>query len=343
MKHLLPFVCLLLGLQLNAQKVFKLDDFSKDYYAKIAVAECDSSGYCSGEGKVEIFSKANNKRILTQESEQLALWLHKGKAVANIKELPYGEQSVLIYEDVNFDGKKDFALCDGQNSCYGGPSFQVYLATTNGFQHSESFTRLAQDYCGMFQIDAKKKEIHTMTKSGCCWHQFSTFKVEGNEPIEWEIIEEDATTFPYAGVTIQQRVNHKMVTNAYFELVTAEAKPFFSVNLQKNNKQVVLFRQGDVLHYALLKANSDSVEFSYPFRAQGEEKDLVFSYEPFGKETTLTFTNKNATYTVYESATTVGIRVLLNGKTYDMPGNPATKKGSVNIIGQDAEGIVNVR
>lgn len=64
----------------------------------------------------------------------------------------------MIYEDFNFDGKNDFAIMDGRFSCYGGPSFQVYLATANGFRHSPEFTRLAQEYCGMFEVNPKDKK-----------------------------------------------------------------------------------------------------------------------------------------------------------------------------------------
>jgi CRISPR/Cas system-associated endoribonuclease Cas2 len=33
-----------------------------------------------------------------------------------------------------------------------------------------------------------------MTKSGCCWHQYSTFVVEDNKPKVVEIIEEVANS-----------------------------------------------------------------------------------------------------------------------------------------------------
>ncbi|MFC6841120.1 hypothetical protein [Xanthomonas theicola] len=38
------------------------------------------------------------------------------RAKADVHALPYAEQSVLIYADFNFDGIKDLALMDGQNS-----------------------------------------------------------------------------------------------------------------------------------------------------------------------------------------------------------------------------------
>jgi hypothetical protein len=33
-------------------------------------------------------------------------------------------KSLIMYEDFNFDGKKDLAICDGQNSSYHLPSLR---------------------------------------------------------------------------------------------------------------------------------------------------------------------------------------------------------------------------
>ena len=78
--------------------------------------------------------KKNKKQLIKINSDELTFTLHKGKVLANVKELPYGKQSSILYEDFNFDGIKDFAIMDGQNSCYHGPSFQIYLATNKGFK-----------------------------------------------------------------------------------------------------------------------------------------------------------------------------------------------------------------
>src|SRR6185436_16339027 len=99
-----------------------------------------------------------------------------------VLELPYGEQSVLIYDDFDFDGRRDLALMDGQNSCYGGPSFQIFLRQGSGFVRSKAFTKLAQEFCGMFSVDPVAQRIATMTKSGCCWHEFNVYTVVNHEP-----------------------------------------------------------------------------------------------------------------------------------------------------------------
>src|SRR5215204_1300965 len=207
------FVCLFLILAAAAivcgQKTFEVQDFSKDYYGKVYIEK--PSEVFSG-GWVAIYEKKTNRQLIKLVSDALAGETEDGKIKANVRELPYGEQSVIIYDDFNFDGIKDFALMDGQNSCYGGPSFQIYLAgkVKGAFTLNKSFTRLAQDYCGMFQTDAKEKKIQTMSKSGCCWHQFSEFIVAGNAPKAVKIVEEEMG-FPFNSVSTEIWDGKKMV------------------------------------------------------------------------------------------------------------------------------------
>src|SRR5688572_15488927 len=121
-------VCLLMILATTSvvagQKTFEVQDFSEDYYGKVFLenpTEVFSKGWAA------IYQKKTNKQLIKVDSEELVGDTEEEKIKVNIKELPYGEQSVIIYEDFNFDSIKDFAIMDGQNSCYHGPSFQIYL------------------------------------------------------------------------------------------------------------------------------------------------------------------------------------------------------------------------
>lgn len=99
----------------------------------------------------------------------------------------YDEQSVLHFEDFNFDGQKDLALNDGNFGGYGGPSYQVYLfsKSKNKFVHSKSFTNLSQGAgLGMFEVNSKQKMLYVDSKSGCCWHQKEGYKVIKNLPVK---------------------------------------------------------------------------------------------------------------------------------------------------------------
>jgi hypothetical protein len=287
MKQLAYTLLYLLALDVYGQATFVVDNFSKDYFGQLFIA--DTSAIFS-RGWVAIYDKKTKSEIIKIHVEELTFSLHHGKVLANVKEIPYGEQSQILYDDYNFDGMKDFAIMDGQNSCYHGPSFQIYLATTNGFKHSPEFTTLAQEYCGMFDLNPKTKTIHTMTKSGCCWHQFSTFNVVNNKPTPIKIVEEEMSP---AGITwnyvAQNLIKGKMVTSTYKMLALEVAKDDVVLSFKfENKKKMQLFKSGTILYYSFTDAN-DKIELLY--------HDL-FHYSIL--ENNLTFTHHNTAYIIYD-------------------------------------------
>ncbi|MCW1777480.1 hypothetical protein NB693_24540 [Pantoea ananatis] len=110
----------------SKRRSYELQDFSDRYRATLEVEDNDG---VFRPGIVRVFARGNATPLLEVASPELVVDTDaKGtKVKANVHELPYGEQSVLIYDDFNFDGIKDLAVMDGQNSCYHGPSYQVYL------------------------------------------------------------------------------------------------------------------------------------------------------------------------------------------------------------------------
>lgn len=177
------FLIILLGLlsvSAFGQTTYEINGFSEKYKGELTI----NSGYENEffkKGTISIIEIKTNRRIITISSENLTFEFEDiGEVTTTLLKLPYGKQSILIYNDFNFDGKKDLAIMDGQQSCYGGPSFQVYLNNHDTLKYSPKFTQLAQEYCGMFEVNYKTKTIHTMMKSGCCWHQFSEFNVLNN-------------------------------------------------------------------------------------------------------------------------------------------------------------------
>ncbi|HEY0609497.1 MAG TPA: hypothetical protein VGD35_07565 [Chitinophaga sp.] len=315
-----------------SQRIFTIDSLSAKYYAKVKIAECDADGYCKGAGWVRVYDRKSGKMLINLASEDLALWLHDSKVTANVIELPYGEQSVIIYNDFNFDGLKDFAIQDGQNSCYSGPSFQVFLAQGNSFKYNADFTRLAQEYCGMFEVNAQTKHLSTMTKSGCCWHQYSDFVVENNKPKAVHIVEEDAMIFPYQETTEQVWKNGKMVSTVSrtIDFSGNGIKPLLSFSLEKSGKKVALFMNESSLNYVLMKPDGE-IEMAYPLDAADAE-NTGFTYDSTSAGQTLTFTNKQAKYTVFEHNGDAGIMVEINNKSYYMPGKPGSREGSLQEV-----------
>lgn len=314
------------------QKTYDVQDFSKDYYGKIYIAE-PSEVFSSG--WVAIYAKKTNKQLIKIDSEELSIETEDGKAKANVKEMPYGEQSAIIYEDFNFDGIKDFALMDGQFSCYHGPSFQIYLAgkVKNKFVLSPAFTELAQEYCGMFEVDRATKRLSTMTKSGAGWHQFSEFIVVGNKPKAVKIVEEDMTKFPLNIVSTEIWNGKKMVKTTVRTVDLTEeneVKILLSFKTQKGGDEIVLMRSDDMLFYFFINEKRN-VELAYPM--DSDQEDAVFGFDP--QPLTLIFTNKGTTYKIYETENEkIGVQVVAGGKTSDIPGNLATRKGTLRGLAE---------
>jgi hypothetical protein len=179
----------------HAQNVYTVNSANKKLYAVINAKENDGTN-CSGTGRISIFKTGGSQQIQTLQSEDLIFTLDSVRQLsADVWEIPEA-YSPLYFEDFNFDGTTDIAIRNGNNSGYGGPSYDVYVynITKKQFVLSKELTALAYENLGMFSVDAKKKLISTYTKSGCCWHSASQYKVVPHKGLRkvYEFIE-DAT------------------------------------------------------------------------------------------------------------------------------------------------------
>lgn len=315
MNRIILILFLFLSKSLFCQKTFVIDNFSEDYFGKLFIADKNE---VFSKGWVAIFDKKSKKQLIKVNSDELTYSLHKGKVVANVKELPYGEQSSILYEDFNFDGIKDFAIMDGQNSCYHGPSFEIYLGTSKGFIYSPEFTELAQNYCGMFETDHKTKTIHTMTKSGCCWHQYSDFKVKNNNPYPIKIVEEGVSP---TGITWdyeeQNLVNGKMVKSTYQILAVDMIKENLLLSFKfENKKKMKIFKDGSLLYYVFTDSK-DKIELLY--RSE-------FTYSK--RDNKLAFTYRNTEYIISDNK----IIVKTPNNSYDMKAVNNSQMGTLKKI-----------
>jgi hypothetical protein len=263
MKIISPLVGILIALVVttqtaHAQRTFAVDDFSDLYNAKVFISNTDE---VFSPGWIAIFDKRTKRQLIKVTSAELSFDLEDGKLVSNIKEIPFGKQSLIMFEDYNFDGVKDLALMDGQKSCYHGPSYRVYLGGRSRFTFSPTFTRLAQEYCGMFSVDVEAKKINTMTKSGCCWHQFSEFVVENNRPVAVKIVEETMSQSGLAwDFTEKVRVGRRMQEKKYslFNIGGLKDSIVFAFEFS-NKKKMRLVSQYGVLRYVFTDKD-DKVE-----------------------------------------------------------------------------------
>jgi hypothetical protein len=331
MRNLLLLIALFVTINTFGQ-TYEIEAFSKDYTATVTVDK--SKDEYPKTGTIKVVNIKTKQTVITVKSESLQYAdVVNGKVKANVQEMPYGEQSILIFQDFNFDGQKDLAIQDGQNSCYGGPSYQIFLKTDKDFTKSESFTRLAQEYCGMFTVDAVKKKIYAMTKSGCCWHEYSDFVVENNAPKAVKVIVEEMVTFPFFKITTQIWDGKKMqeTISETVNLKEEALVQLLSFTVTENGKKVILFQIDETLYYTLLKKDG-TIEFRFP--------TMLNEATPFKLSKTkdsLVFKNASATYTIYQKSeggkiTSIGITVKTNGKLYDLKGNLKTVNGNLNRI-----------
>ena len=318
--------------QTSAQQ-YKIEDFSEDYYALIQSTDDIDSETNS---IVEIRDAKTKKIIISQPADidinyELDISKEHGldnQLSVNVVSLPYGDSSILIYEDFNFDNKADLAIKDGRNGCYGGPSYQVYLKQGRTFVHSEGFTELAQGYCGFFEVDEDTQTLHTMTKSGAAWHQYSDYKVINNQPVAVRIIEEEYNYKGLISIVEKTLVNGKMVENQYQQLAMYEegddsSRYVYGFDLDSGRKMILDSYGEDHLYYAFTDKNG-KIELYY-------DGQFVYDF----KQKTLSFTNRPVVYQINSQ----GIKVRTSNKTVLLK----IKSGSVRGSLENLERFKNVR
>jgi hypothetical protein len=191
---LLTLILLFASTTLFAQKTFLLKNASKTFDVKIQIAACVED-ICEGE-TVFYLLKKNQKRTfqtIIMANSYLELGENQ-KPTANLIELYGMNNSGIIFADYNFDGIEDLAVRNGNDGAYNGPSYDVFLfsKTKNRFFENAPLTELASNNLGMFTVNKKTKTLETFTKSGCCWHQTTRYKVVNNRPKKVYVFTEDA-------------------------------------------------------------------------------------------------------------------------------------------------------
>ncbi|MCF5714375.1 XAC2610-related protein [Pseudomonas coronafaciens] len=315
----------------SPRDTYTLQDFSDKYRATLEISAKDD---VFRPGVINVYDKASGASLIRVQSDELVLGTDPktGKVKTNVHELPYGEQSVLIYQDFNFDGIKDLALMDGQNSCYHGASFQVFLGTADGFRHSDSFTKLAQNNCGMFNVDEKNHKIDTMTKDGCCWHQTSTYSIRNGEPVlETQTVIDHTGGSGLPTETVSRNQNGKMMhTTSIVWEEDEQREILWSFRLAPSGKRVVLFRSGPAspVFYAAVDSKNQ-VGLLYP-QADGEQ----LKYDDASH--VLSFARGDTVYRMVADATGAakGMQVVARGKTTELKLLPGPAEGSLKKVAE---------
>ena len=177
--NLLLLIFILLQSTSLAQNKFRISNASKNYDIEIYCDSCFDKG-CFDKAKFYLFRKNEISAFQIIESGNCYLSLNDSTG------LPDSSTDIIYFGDYNFDGQKDISVMNGHHSCYGLPSYDVYLysAKLKGFVKDNVLTELAGSYCGMFGVDTARKVLKTYSKSGCCLDENKEFKFTDNKLIE---------------------------------------------------------------------------------------------------------------------------------------------------------------
>jgi len=201
---------------------------SKQWDFVLSVASCTpDSSYptCEGPGTLDIFTKGSGKLVQRLAAKNIFIELDKqGKATTNLVEMYGDNNSGLVVEDINFDGIDDIALRTGNEGAYGGPSYTIYLyqPQSKTFVENTALTQLASENLGLFNVDSENKTLTTFTKSGCCWHQSSIWKIDQNKPVLIEEItdgEDIGAEQPTRLITTRKWINGQWQTTEEREVI----------------------------------------------------------------------------------------------------------------------------
>jgi hypothetical protein len=319
-----------------APEEYRVGHFSDEFRATVTVNETSTFFQ---PGFVSVFERKSGKRLLRIESNELTFEVGNDEVAPNVVELPYGQQSVVIYEDFDFDGRADLAIMDGQNSCYHGPSFQIFVREGKGFVKSPAFTRLAQEYCGMFSIDRAKKQLYAMTKSGCCWHQFDTFDVVKRAPRLSKSVEE---SLEQASVAYLRRVTTGRQSTTETLLLPSEdsiSKPLLAFDLAgPRARHVEVLATEGFLDYAVVVGPERRVEYSQRLHARPvDTKRKDAEPEPFRWDSAtgeLSFRTGDYRYVIHDGQKH-GVSVHHLGKEVFMPAVETSRRGTLSGLKVD--------
>lgn len=188
----------------SAQETFKVRSALRGYDLTVNLSSCgDEEDKCSGPAVVRIFRKGEAAPFQSLSLPSVEIYRgtveHNDQTSRNRRGL-YAEEYSFVGGDFNFDGLEDFAVCNGREGGYGGPSYNVFLFDRRSarFVESRRLSGLTEaPYLGLFFPDARRKRLTAHSKSGCCYHETEVYALVNNRPVLVEKIVEDAT--PWGG------------------------------------------------------------------------------------------------------------------------------------------------
>ena len=189
----------------RAEETVKVQNVSTKYELEVRVAGCggaerlNDENNCDGPARVSLYRKGSRRPFQVLRLSNLELYKDTAAYSPETSAKPrgiYAEEYTFVFEDFDFDGEEDLAICNGRNGGYGGPSYNVYLfdKRSRRFVENRRLSRLTEGvYLGLFFPDPKKKRLSVYSKSGCCYHETEVYSVVRGRPVLVEKVIEEAT------------------------------------------------------------------------------------------------------------------------------------------------------
>jgi len=170
----------------------------------------------TGPAQVSIFKKGAKAPFQVLHLPNIAIERQVSTYDPKIDKKPrvlYGDDPNIVFEDFNFDGNEDLAICDGHDGGYGGPTYNVFLynAASGRFVKSSALSALTRDgYLGLFLVDRQRRHLVAFQKDGAAWHERQTFNMVNSKPVLIEDVVEDQRDGPDV-VTTKRLVHGRWV------------------------------------------------------------------------------------------------------------------------------------
>ncbi len=345
-----------LGLLLSAVSMAKdviipFEEFSTQYRADIVVDSQDTNK-SKKSGVVRVYEKSSNLPIIEMQSNHLDLDIDDGALEANILNLPSGLGSVLVYDDFDRDGLKDFAIMDGQDACYGGPSYALFKKEQGRYAFDKSFKNTARKNCGFYADDEDENVLHVTTKIGCCQYLLETYRIDENHQRKiWKTSEialdntlayeiDITKEFDTSGTMIKRTRRAKLVA-----LEDKNFQPTLAFDLKDGDtlKTLYLFELNNgQLDIAVTEHQthdvSESLRLAKNYPSLATKSPAVFTYDE--KQQRLCFHHHNTTYSIIDDAQRTGILIsqsnssqfisMVGGKQGELKN--ITKSAMANVV-----------
>src|SRR5699024_104090 len=183
--------------------------------------------------------------------------------------------------------------------------------------------------CGLFAVNEEDQTLSTMTKSGCCWHQYSVFSIKDNAPYLIKRKEIDARGNHPIGIVEKidyKRIRGKMVSTETLIINDWELRVDENEYRKDFAIAVYTFKNGKKMY--LVKEDADHYLY-YAFTNKEGEIELLYTgnFEENLNEYCVQFTNKETTYKIFNDKLEI---ILQSGKVITM--KPTKQYNGVGVF-----------